>query len=453
MGTRGDATSGEGWAPLARPGSASGPRRDVRTPSGWSVVTESEDAVDGEHQGPLVVFSGGTAFNSTASVLKRRTTSVAYVLPVSDDGGSTKVIVDVLGGPAVGDIRSRCLRLSNDRTREGLAVRNLLGYRLDADDEEFARAEWLRIVEGSHALWINVGDPYKHTIRAFLVHFHTQVLSSGAASKFTYANGSIGNFFFAGARTFFQSIEAAIFMYHRVSGVPPRSEVLPVIVSERRISLAAELASGVVLRGQNTISHPTATKPRAQHESGHASSSTVVSKEDTIPLASPIKRVFYLSSDGDHEVVPAANPAVIRELAAARAIVFGMGSLYTSIVPCLVLPGVGEAVRDAQVPKLLLLNGTPDRESGDLAASGFVHAITNALNRKGTSAEIDCPVSAYITKVVVAKGSQVQVDLAALETIGVEVVPCKSVERASKDGSRTLVHFDTAALSDLLAAL
>jgi hypothetical protein len=43
---------------------------------------------------------------------------VAHVLPVSDDGGSTAEIVRVIGGPAVGDIRSRCLRLADDRDEE-----------------------------------------------------------------------------------------------------------------------------------------------------------------------------------------------------------------------------------------------------------------------------------------------------------------------------------------------
>lgn len=60
----------------------------------------------------LVVFSGGTAFNSVAGHMRQLTTRIAHVLPVSDDGGSTAEIVRVLGGPAVGDIRSRCLRLA-----------------------------------------------------------------------------------------------------------------------------------------------------------------------------------------------------------------------------------------------------------------------------------------------------------------------------------------------------
>ena len=49
-----------------------------------------------------------------AGQLRQLTTRVAHVLPVSDDGGSTAEIVRVLGGPAVGDIRSRCLRLADD---------------------------------------------------------------------------------------------------------------------------------------------------------------------------------------------------------------------------------------------------------------------------------------------------------------------------------------------------
>nr|CAB3473577.1 unnamed protein product [Digitaria exilis] len=44
----------------------------------------------------LLVFSGGTAFNGVVEELKKVTTRVAHVLPVSDDGGSTAEIVDLL---------------------------------------------------------------------------------------------------------------------------------------------------------------------------------------------------------------------------------------------------------------------------------------------------------------------------------------------------------------------
>lgn len=67
---------------------------------------------------------------------------MSHVLPVSDDGGSTAEIVRVLGGPAVGDIRSRCLRLADDDTQEARAVKALLGHRLSPHDAEAAKMEW-----------------------------------------------------------------------------------------------------------------------------------------------------------------------------------------------------------------------------------------------------------------------------------------------------------------------
>ncbi|KAH1256482.1 Uncharacterized protein GmHk_03G006633 [Glycine max] len=120
----------------------------------------------------LLVFSGGIAFNGVVEELKNFTTRVAHVLLVSEDGGSTTKIVSVLvflhlgifvepnfggeelgilsdwvracvaGGPAVGDIRSRCLRLSDQSTIEALAVRNLLGHRLPLDPLQ-AKSKWL----------------------------------------------------------------------------------------------------------------------------------------------------------------------------------------------------------------------------------------------------------------------------------------------------------------------
>ena len=58
------------------------------------------------------------------------------------------------------------------------------------------------------------------------------------------------------------------------------------------------------------------------------------------PLAAPITRVLYLSSEGtarEHEVWPPPNPALLAQLDAAAAVVYGMGSLYTSICPSLAL--------------------------------------------------------------------------------------------------------------------
>ncbi|XP_068324595.1 uncharacterized protein YNL011C isoform X5 [Pyrus communis] len=290
----------------------------------------------------LLVFSGGTAFNGVVEELKSFTTRVAHVLPVSDDGGSTAEIVRVLGGPAVGDIRSRCLRLADKSTSEAVAVRRLLGHRLPLDSRQ-AKSEWYDIVEGEHSLWTGVSKPYRETIRAFLAYFQNQILRRSDES-FCFSNGSIGNFFFAGARTFFQSLDAAIFLFSRVSDIPSESLVLPVISTNDRLTLGCELWDGTIIRGQNEISHPT---------KGHTE--PVNKGSSSFPaLPSRIKQVFYMSSEGQnllHEVFPAANPAVLDQLRNVDCVVYAMGSLFTSICPSLVLIGIGEIISSKSCPK------------------------------------------------------------------------------------------------------
>jgi hypothetical protein len=52
----------------------------------------------------------------------------------------------------------------------------------------------------------------------------------------------VGNFFFAGARVFLRSLEAAIFLFSRVARIPEGSLVMPAICTEGVITLGAELA-------------------------------------------------------------------------------------------------------------------------------------------------------------------------------------------------------------------
>ncbi|XP_022848060.1 uncharacterized protein LOC111370542 isoform X2 [Olea europaea var. sylvestris] len=366
------------------------------------------------NQTSLLVFSGGTAFNGVVEELKNLTTRVAHVLPVSDDGGSTAEIVRVLGGPAVGDIRSRCLRLSDQSTSEALAVRTLLGHRLPLEAQK-AKSEWYAIVEGNHSLWMDVSKPYRETIRAFLVYFQDQVLRRSEES-FCFSNGSIGNFFFAGARIFFQSLDAAIFLFSRVSEIPSESQVLPVISTNDRLTLGCELLDGTIIRGQNEISHPTNGSME------------------------PVNKVF-----------PNANPTVLEQLRSVDCIIFAMGSLFTSICPSLVLLGIGEIISSRTCPKVLLLNGTHDRETSGLTASCFVTAISDALNRSYGDPHncLKNPPNEYINTIFVPKGCQIPVDIDCLAAQGIfHMVTVDSVHD-SKGG----ILFDPKSLIQALANL
>ena len=476
----------------------------------------------------LVAFTGGTAFNGIIDELLDLTSRVTHVIPVSDDGGSTAEIVRVLGGPAVGDLRSRCLRLSDESTAEARAVKALLAHRLHATDSMLAKQEWYAIQEGDHELWANISEPYADIIRSFLLYFHSQVTAAKTDKKFDFVNGSVGNFFFAGARMFFRSMEAAILLYSRISRAPSESVVVPNIVLDEnvRVALGAELQNGSTIRGQNEISHPT-PDPKSFSKTGPAKQSKTteyVKKSKTVAkaryfinqgrelkkkgkaraassafwksaiergaipnvsahefwggleesslghkrvrdalkqgdiwsagelfnsrlfdlttrplsvwdidkvisgysnLESPIKRVFYLSTEDPTSlapVYPKANPTVLRKLNTCDGVVYGMGSLYTSIVPSLILTGVGEALAERKGPKVLILNGDQDRETGDMTASGYVTAVCDALNRAeepDMQRRLQKPVSAYVTTVIAPKGGGMPLDTDALRSMGV----------------------------------
>ncbi|CAK9192459.1 unnamed protein product [Sphagnum troendelagicum] len=391
-----------------------------------AIATTTIDEEGANVKGPsMLLFSGGTAFNGVVEELKKFTTRVAHVLPVSDNGGSTAEIVRVLGGPAVGDIRSRCLRLSSESSVEALAVKRLLGHRLSLEEHK-AKTKWYEIVEGDHELWRNVSGPYRETIRAFLVHFQSQILQHSRA-RFHFANGSIGNFFFAGARIFFQSLDAAIFLYSRVSHIPIDSLVLPAICTNDRLTLGCELKNGMVIRGQNEISHP---MPKDA-----ALGQTQAVNKASPPLPSPIKRIFYMSSEGTnllHEVFPVVNSTVLEQLIQVDAVVYGIGSLYTSICPSLVPCGVGEAIAVRSCPKILILNTTHDRETAGMTASAFVVSICDALNRKYCNdpcLSLQHKPSAYISVMLVPAGGEIPVDMETLTGMGINhVVTVGTVE-------------------------
>ncbi len=59
----------------------------------------------------IVVFSGGSAANSLVDVfikvVENRKCSLSYIIPISDNGGSSSELIRVFGGPGIGDVRSK----------------------------------------------------------------------------------------------------------------------------------------------------------------------------------------------------------------------------------------------------------------------------------------------------------------------------------------------------------
>ncbi|KAG8900986.1 hypothetical protein FRB99_005646 [Tulasnella sp. 403] len=416
-----------------------------------------------------LVISGGTGCNSIVTAFGA---NVAYVLPVSDNGGSSSEIIRVIGGPSIGDIRSRLVRLIPEAPPESPteAIRRLLSHRFSVNmSESQARDEWLDIVQGRSPLWKGIPADRKETIRGFLVYFEGELLRR-AQKRFSFRNGSVGNYFLTAAHLFFRSVPSAIFLFSSITG--SQAQILPVLVTNHTVTIAAELEDDTRIIGQCEISHPVAQQSTPQFASGAAQAFTLDIDEDEedennelnspveqniffakggeneaeAPLESPIRRVFYMNPYGQ-EIFPPPNPEFLSELASRNTLVYSVGSLWTSIIPCLALKGVASAI--ARSPslraKVLLLNGCNDRETGGYTAVDYVQAITRTLNwhdRRGRSQKgvksapfptldslrqgsIEYPTSAFVTHLVYLKGTAIEVDQLALTSLGVN---CLAIE-------------------------
>ncbi|KAH8120700.1 UPF0052-domain-containing protein [Phellopilus nigrolimitatus] len=405
----------------------------------------------------FLVISGGTGCNSICSAFG----DACYVLPVSDDGGSSSEIIRVLGGPSIGDIRSRLLRLIPfsppgsplDR------IRSLLAYRLSADSSEReVRDEWRDIVEGRSPLWGGIPPDRKEVIRGFLVYFESEVLRR-AQKNFSFRNGSVGNYFLAVARIFFRSLPSAIFLFSSITN--SQANIIPVVVTNHTVTIAAELESGRNIVGQCNISHPVNSEtsfsltpgptspvdefdadvgPRAVPMTERSRTPNLVfSKAENgreEPLDSKISRVFYINTYG-HEIHPSPNQDFLAQCACKDILVYSCGSLWTSIIPCLALKGVASAIARSRTlkAKILLLNSRNDRETGGYTAVDYVSAITRTLNAhyESQSAYTTFPISAYITHLVHLKGGLVPLDVGRITAMGVRCVEIESAKACGED--------------------
>jgi hypothetical protein len=153
------------------------------------------------------------------------------------------------------------------------------------------------------------------------------------------------------------------------------------------------------------------------------------SKADEEELPARIERLWYINPYGQ-EIRLAANPMVLNALNDAQAIVYSIGSLYTSIVPSIVLKGMGQAIDNPVIRyKILILNSTIDRETGPstnpYTAIDFVAAIAKAGEEsKGNSGKVERRTYRnYVTHLIHLQGPGTPaVDKDELKSLGIEAI-------------------------------
>jgi 2-phospho-L-lactate transferase/gluconeogenesis factor (CofD/UPF0052 family) len=253
------------------------------------------------------------------------------------------------------------------------------------------------------------------------------------------------------ARLFTGSFESAIYLLSSICSVPNHTSVLPAINTNFTHHISAGLANGTTITGQNSISHPSETTALDTHPlTAHEDTERHDAIEDanlpgTLPtlrkqyinfskaaeddLPARIERLWYINPYGQ-EIRLAANPGVLAALGGAQAIIYSIGSLYTSLIPSLILKGVGAAIASPAVRyKMLILNSTNDRETGPsnspFSALDFVAAIAKACaESRGQVAGVERrEYCCYVTHVIHLSGPGTpEVDREELKELGIETI-------------------------------
>lgn len=174
---------------------------------------------------------------------------------------------------------------------------------------------------------------------------------------------------------------------------------------------------------------------------------TIVSGESKIPYSGKrIKRVFL--TPGDIQPLP----ETIRAIRQADLIIVGPGSLYTSILPNLLVPQIGEEVCNAKARKVYICNlMTQAGETLDFTASDHVKAIydhmacafidTILVNNEPIPEQIQEKYKEELAKPVVY-------DIDLLKSLGLNVIFDDIVTR-----EKGMIRHDTNKVADILSNL
>lgn len=155
---------------------------------------------------------------------------------------------------------------------------------------------------------------------------------------------SFGNLFLTAMSDIAGDFEQAIAASSKVLAV--RGEVLPATLSD--VSLWAELADGRRIEGESSI-----TKANGK-----------------------------ILKIGCTPANPPALPRAVKALREADFIIIGPGSLYTSVIPNLLVPEIAEAIANSQVPRIYVCNiMTQPGETDGYSVADHIRAIDRACGR------------------------------------------------------------------------
>ncbi|MBY6036845.1 YvcK family protein [Fictibacillus nanhaiensis] len=173
---------------------------------------------------------------------------------------------------------------------------------------------------------------------------------------------------------------------------------------------------------------------------------TIVQGESKIPLSNKKIRRVFLSDD--HVEALRESVKAIQE---ADLIVIGPGSLYTSILPNLLVSGISTSIREATAPRVYVCNVmTQPGETTGYTAGDHIQALIDHVGHNFIDVVIvnnEKIPSEFLDLYLEEGAEQVQFDEERLKSFGIGLV-CDNIIQYG-----TLVRHDAKRVSDLLLGL
>ncbi len=162
--------------------------------------------------GPRILFfSGGTALRETSRELIRYTHNSIHLITPFDSGGSSAVLREAFGMPAVGDIRNRLMALADQSVKGNPEIFELFTYRLSKTAEQNELQKELRdMAEANNPLVRSIPAPMR---RVICNHFKNFIKLM--PPDFNLKGASIGNLVLtAGYLTNRRQLDPVIDIFH-----------------------------------------------------------------------------------------------------------------------------------------------------------------------------------------------------------------------------------------------
>lgn len=364
----------------------------------------------------LLFFSGGSALKGLCQALKRLNHNSIHLITPFDSGGSSAKLRQAFAMPAVGDLRSRILDLTNPKLPGQAQLQSFLDQRLALHkDARELHAELIALASINQRPMKALEAQRRDALRQYLETF-----LAAMPTDFDLRGASIGNLVLAGAYLEGgRRLGASVRILSDL--VETRGEVRCMV--EAALHLGAELADGRVILGQHLLT----------------------GKEAPV-IDAPIKCLWLNASLTEIEPISCPIDEEVRDLiASADLICYPPGSFHSSLLANLLPQGVGQAIASNPCPKVYIPNLGPDPEQLGLDLVAQVGRLLEYLRRDAPGVE----VSELLNWVLLdSKRGQYQ---GAIDKDGLEALGCRILDKPLVSDKDPAYYYGAALVEALYA--